>query len=471
VNLQLVGLALYVIAMLGIGAWASRRIHTEGEYLVAGRALGPVLVAFSVFATWFGAETIIGASGSIYIDGLAGGHADPFGYGLCLVIAGLVFAVPLWKRGLTTYADLFRQRYSIGVERAAVLLYVPSSVIWGAAQIRAFGQVLGVASGIDLEVAIVVGAVVVIAYTLLGGLMADAITDVVQGVALIVGLLVILISVVRGAGGLGPSLALVAAERFQPFSAGGLSGLEVLEQWAVPVLGSLLAAEILQRIISARSASVAKWGTLGGASLYIVVGLIPVYLGLVGPALAPDLADPEHLVPTLADRYLGTIPHILFSGALVSIILSTVDSTLLAAGGLLAHNGILPLLPGRTESQRLAWTRGSVLVLGIVATVLALGANTMYDLVLTASAFGSAGVVVVSCFALFTRLGGPASAYAAFITGTVVWAYGDFVGEWTAPFLSAVLASLVAYLLASGRGQTSWGPSGPPRPPLSSSAA
>ena len=435
--------------MLGIGAWASRRIHTETEYLIAGRALGPVLVAFSVFATWFGAETIIGASGSIYVNGLAGGNADPFGYGLCLIGAGLVFAVPLWKRGLTTYADLFRQRYSVGVERAAVLLYVPSSVIWGAAQIRAFGQVLGVATGLDLEAAIIAGAFVVMVYTLLGGLMADAVTDVVQGIALIIGLVVILGAVMTEAGGLRPSLALVEAERFQPFASGGRSLLRVLEEWAVPVLGSLLAAEILQRIISARSPQIAKWGTLGGAALYITVGLIPVYLGLVGPTLAPGLSDPEDLVPMLADRYLGTLTHILFSGALVSIILSTVDSTMLAAGGLLAHNAMLPLMPNLTESRRLAWTRVAVLVLGIVATLLALGTNTMYDLVLTASAFGSAGVVVVSCFGLFTRVGGPASAYAALLVGVAVWAYGDYVGDWTAPFLAAVVASFAVYLAVS----------------------
>jgi len=312
--------------------------------------------------------------------------------------------------------------------------------------------VLGVASGLELDLAIVAGAIVVIAYTLLGGLMADALTDLVQGMALIIGLVVILIAVMTEAGGVTASLALVEPARFQPFGSGGRSGLEVLEEWAVPVLGSLLAAEILQRIIGARSASVAKWGTLGGAGLYILVGLIPVYLGLVGPELVPGLADPEDLVPTLADRYLGTFAHVLFSGALVSIILSTVDSTLLAAGGLLSHNLILPLRPDLGIRERLYWTRGSVLVLGIVATVLALGANTMYDLVLTASAFGSAGVVVVSCFALFSRVGGPASAYASLLVGLVVWAYGDFVGGWSAPFLTAIACAVAAYLVPAAFG-------------------
>lgn len=84
-NLVLFGLLAYLVLMLGVGAWISRRINTEDDYLVAGRQMGPILVAASVFATWFGAESVIGASGIVYTDGLSGGSADPFGYGLALV--------------------------------------------------------------------------------------------------------------------------------------------------------------------------------------------------------------------------------------------------------------------------------------------------------------------------------------------------------------------------------------------------
>src|SRR5690606_7884348 len=139
-NATLPGIALYIVAQLLVGAWVARRIRTEDDYLVAGRRLGYPLAIFTIFATWFGAETCIGAAGAIYSDGLAGGSADPFGYAVCLLLMGAVFAVPLWKRRLTTLADLFRQRFSIGVERLAVLLMVPTSLLWAAAQIRAFGQ-------------------------------------------------------------------------------------------------------------------------------------------------------------------------------------------------------------------------------------------------------------------------------------------------------------------------------------------
>ena len=145
----------YLAVQLGIGVWVSRRIRSESDYLVAGRQLGPVLATFSIFATWFGAETIVGSAGTTWREGLSAASAEPFGYGLCLIVMGLVFAVPLWRRQLTTLADLFRTRYSVPVERLAAVILVPSSILWAAAQIRAFGQVLStVAPTIALDLAI-----------------------------------------------------------------------------------------------------------------------------------------------------------------------------------------------------------------------------------------------------------------------------------------------------------------------------
>jgi SSS family solute:Na+ symporter len=197
----LFGISAYILAQLGIGILVSRRISTEDDYLVAGRKLGPVVVTFTVFATWFGAETCIGAAGAVYERGLAGGSADPFGYAICVILTGLLFAVPLWRLRLTTIADLFRLRFDESVERVAVLLIVPTSLFWAAAQIRAFGQVISSASGFEIEATVTFAAVVVIAYTMFGGLMADAWTDLVQGIALIVGLIA-LSSAILGREGL-----------------------------------------------------------------------------------------------------------------------------------------------------------------------------------------------------------------------------------------------------------------------------
>ena len=163
----LIGIVVYLLVQFVIALAVTRKIASETDYLLAGRRLGVGLAAFSIFATWFGAETIVGAAGSIYSEGLRGGSADPFGYGLCLVVLGVLIAAPLWLRNYTTFGDLFRERYSIGVERLAVLLMVPTSVFWAAAQIRAFGQMVSASSEFEVHVAITIGAAVVVVLLLL----------------------------------------------------------------------------------------------------------------------------------------------------------------------------------------------------------------------------------------------------------------------------------------------------------------
>src|SRR5690606_419394 len=154
-----------LLLQLGIGVGVSRRIRTESDYLLAGRRLGYVLATFTIFATWFGAETVVGSAGVAYAGGISLAAAEPFGYGLCLLVMGAVFAVPLWRRRLTTLADLFRTRYSVSVERVAALILIPGSILWAAAQVRAFGTVLSAASTWNLELAIGLAAGFTILYT------------------------------------------------------------------------------------------------------------------------------------------------------------------------------------------------------------------------------------------------------------------------------------------------------------------
>lgn len=445
----LIGVAVYLLVQFAIGVAVSRRIASETDYILAGRRLGLALGAFSIFATWFGAETIVGAAGAIYSDGLSGGSADPFGYGLCLVLAGVLVAVPLWRRQYTTFGDLFRDRYSAGVERLAIVLMVPTSVIWAAAQIRAFGQVVGASSALEVDVAITIAAGFVIAYTVIGGLLADAITDLVQGVALVVGLVLLLVVVGHANGGLLELGALIDPERLRLFSTAEQTWLELAEEWAVPVFGSLLAVELLSRIMACRTAAIARKATLVGAGLYIVVGLIPVLLGLAGPALVPGLEEPEQLIAALAREHLATFAYVVFAGALISAILSTVDSALLAAAALISHNLVVPLAPQLSERGKVWTARAGVIGLGVLAYAIALHAEGIYALVETASAFGSSGIFVVGMFGLFSRTGGAPSAYAALGVGMGVWAAGEYALGWSTPYLASLAAAFAAYVGAA----------------------
>lgn len=434
-----------MLLQLGIGVWVSRRIKTENDYLVAGRRLGYPLATFSIFATWFGAETIVGSAGRASREGVSLASAEPFGYGLCLILMGLVFAVPLWRRQLTTLADLFRMRYSVAVERFAAVVIIPSSVLWAAAQVRAFGYVLATSSTLEVNAAVGIAAGFTILYTMFGGLLVDAITDVIQGVMLVAALVVLGAAVVFALGGLGGAATAVAeSHRVHLAGTGGATIMETLENWAIPVCGSVIAAELVSRVIAARTPQIARRSALAAGGLYLTVGLIPVFIGLVGARFAPDLADSEQIVPAVAYRLLPTLGYALLAGGLISAILSTVDSTLLVASGLLSHNLIVPLLGTSDERRKVEIARAGVLVFGVAAYVLALHAKGVFALVEQASAFGSAGVLVVVVFGLFTAFGGPRTALATLAAGVVTY-FGGLVAGFPYPFLASLAVSLAVY--------------------------
>lgn len=433
----------------GIGLWVSRRIRTESDYLLGGRSFGHWLAVFSIFATWFGAETIVGSSGTTYREGVSLASAEPFGYGLCLILMGLVFAGPLWRRRLTTLADLFRTRYSMSVERFAAAILIPGSLLWAAAQMRAFGHVLTTTSGLGGATAVTLAALVCILYTAAGGLLADAMTDLIQGILLALGLVVLLVAVLVHLGGIGGALATLAASpRVVAPGAGHASLFETLEAWAIPVCGSVVATELVARVIATRTPQIARRSSLVAGVMYVLIGAIPVFIGVTAAGLVPDLADAEQFLPTVAQRLLPGVAYAIFAGALISAILSTVDSTLLVSSGLLSHNLIVPLCGVRDERAKVRLARAGVAGFGIVAYGLALHSAGVYALVEQASAFASAGILVIVCFGLFTEWGGARAAFATLAAGLLSYLGGRIAGL-PYPFLTSLATSLAVYVVAA----------------------
>ena len=448
-NWMLLALLAYHGVQLAIGAWVAPRMRTEDDYFVAGRKLGYPLTIFSIFATWFGAESCIASAGRAYREGFSLTTAEPFAYGLTLVAMGLLFAAPLWRRKLTTLADLFRERYGTGVERLAAVMLIPSGVLWAAAQLRGFGHVLTTVTTLPLGTAIAIAAGFCICYTMLGGLLADAITDLVQGVILMVGLALLAVATTTRMGGVDGLLQAIDTSRV------GWVGPEVtpsflgvLEEWLIPIAGSLVAVELVSRVIAARSPQVARNGALMAGGLYMLVGIVPLMLGLAAGTLVPGLTDAEQFLPALAMEVLPSAGYVIFAGALLSAILSTVDTILLTGSGLATHNVIAPALGVTSEQGRLRLARGGVVVLGIVALLLALRASDVAALVEEASSFGSAGALVVVSFALFSRIGGPVAATASLLGGLASYMLGNLL-HWPYPFSTSLLTAVLMYLLGS----------------------
>ena len=329
--------------------------------------------------------------------------------------------------------------------------------IWAAAQIRAFGTV--VASTTDLigvEEGLLVAALVTVIYTSLGGLLADAYTDLVQG-----GVLVLTLVVLAVAAGMGPNtLADLSAGASAAPEA--LSWLDRAEGWSVPILGSLFAQELAARAAAARSGELARRASLSAGGIYILVGLLPVGLGLLARVRLPDLEHPEAALPEMARLHLGTIGQGVLAGALVSAILSTIDSALLAASGLLTHNLTAGLGKGSGKAK-LRWARAGVILLGALAWWLATRAESVHGLVEEASGLGSAGFLWVGLAGMFTRWGGNLSAYLTLAAGAVGYLAADHAFGSDHPFLTSLLfaggAWAVGLVLERALGHTNEAPS------------
>ncbi len=440
--------SVYVALQFAIGVWVSRRVTTETDYILAGRTLTVPLVMFSVFATFFGSEAVTASAAAVYEKGLSGAVVDPLCYAAALVIVGVFFAGRLRARDITTFADLFRNRFSPGVERLVVLVLLPGSLFWAAAQIRVFGVVLNANAGVGLATALFLAAAVVAVYSVVGGLMADAVTDLLQGLVVIAGMLILAAIVMAQVGTPATALATIDAARLTVFHADDTL-LSWLEKIAVPVCGTIVAVELISRFLGAQSPAVAARGTILGGILYVVVGLIPIFLGLVGPQLLPNLKEVEELVPKLAETMLPPALYIVFVGAIISAVLSTVHATLHAPAAQISHNLIAQIWPRLSSAGRLWAVRLSVAALSVIAYGLAARSETIKELVETASAFGSAGVFVAMMFAIFSRYGGAASAFAAIGVGMLTWAWSKYIWGFSAPYVAALALAAAAYVAAA----------------------
>lgn len=454
-NLPLLAIGGYLLLQLAIAAYANRRIQSEADYLLGGRNFGLWLGSFSLFATWFGAETVIASSGAVAAGGLSAGRAEPFGYALCLVLFAVLIAAKLRAGNYLTLADFFAKRFGRAAEKLSVVLIIPTSLLWAAAQILAFAHVVAATAGLDLSTALVLGTAMVVIYTTVGGFLGDVLTDNIQGVLVIVGLGVTLYFVVQALGGWDASLAHITTDRLAVIAKGEPLWAQA-DEWAIAIIGSLVAQEAISRILATRNMVVARQTCYVAAALYFTVGLIPVFIGLVGFGLVPADVQGDAFLPHLAQQVLPDFAYVLFIGALISAILSTVNTTLLSIGGLVGHNLIIHARPRwfPTEGSKILLQRLLVVLAGVSAYAIAAAGDDIYALIEASSSFGSAGLVVCLVFGLWFRWGHASAAMVAMIAGTV----GNFilqdVWQWPAAYLGSLALAAVCYAAVAVSGRT-----------------
>ncbi len=441
-------IAIYVVFQIALGLWFARGTKSDTEYYIAGGRLGFLPITLSLFATWFGAETVLGSSAAVAEGGLSGARAEPFGYALCLVFMAFLVAGPIRSHGYVTISDFFRDRFGKHAEFVTAIVLVIISIIWAGAQLLAIAAILETTLGLPGVLTLFAAAGVVIFYSMFAGLIGDVVTDVVQGLFLMAGVTVLFLVVAHQFGGLAAMVGSIEPEQLR-LMAPGESLFSRADAWAIPIVGSLVTQEVITRFLAARSSSIAKRAAFSAAGLYLVIGMMPVMIGLSGAHLDVPGAVGDNFLPAIAVQYLPPVLAIVFVGALFSAILSTVDSNLLAVSSLISINILKKLHERSSQKGQLMIARFGTAFAGVGALAVALGGSDIYELIALTSVFGQGAIVVATLVGLRTRFGGPAAGLAcvyscvAFNLATLlVLPMKDALAEGMAvgPALSAVLA-------------------------------
>lgn len=375
----------YWIVSVGIGLWAARRVHNTRDFAIAGRHLPFYMVIATVFATWFGSETVLGIPATFLQEGLRGVVADPFGASLCLILVGLFFAAPLYRLKLLTIGDYYRKRFGRETEALTTLAIVVSYLGWVGAQITALGLVFNVVSDGALSklAGMWIGSGTILVYTFFGGMWAVAVTDFIQMIVIMLGMLYIGGEVSGMVGGVGAVVDhAVQAGKFAfwpaPHAADAIAFLAAL---VTMMFGSIPQQDVFQRVQSAKTERIAVWGSVLGGALYFCFAFVPMFLAysatLIDAGLVAGLIDrdPQMILPRLVIDHAPLVAQVLFFGALLSAIKSCASATLLAPSVTFTENLLKPMMGPLSDRRLLLVMRVVTLVFTLLVTLYAVNSR------------------------------------------------------------------------------------------------
>lgn len=447
-------LIVYLVVIFGLAWFARGRIDDTEDFVVAGRRLGPGLATATLLATWFGAGTLMTAADEVRGQGVRAATLDPVGAGLCLLIAGWLFAPRLWRERLLTLPELFERRYSRRERRVAGALMVPTYLGWIAAQFVALAHLLQVFFGIDLALGIVLVAAVGIAYTTLGGMWAVALTDAFQIVLAIVGLLAIAVAVLWS---LGEGDAVAGFERLGHETPAAMldwlpdGGADPIAPWlgvlAAGALGNLASQDLFSRVFAARSERTARFACYAAGLAYLSLGLVPVALGLAGRLIFGEPG--EGTIAALGASFLHPVAAIGFLVTLCSVVMSTIDSALLAPAVVLVADVFAADRRSERELRAMQW---AVVGTGAAATALAFAGESAYSLLESSYELGMVALLVPLGFAVFAPRGSPAVPLLTMLGATGLWLIHRALGAeaflgWTASLPTGLGCTAFALLV------------------------
>lgn len=459
----LASVVAYLLVSVLIGLYVARNVKNTADYAVAGRHLSLPIVTATVFATWFGSETVLGISSTFVEEGLSGIVADPFGASMCLILAGLFIAPKIYRLNLLTLGDYYRVRYNRAVEVFCSACIVVSYLGWVAAQISALGLIFNVLSdgAVSQEWGMVIGASVVLIYTLFGGMLSVAVLDFIQMVVIAAGLVYIMWIVADLAGGVGTVVDHAEAAgklQFFPEEFSYVLWVPFVGAFLTMAFGSIPQQDIFQRISSAKNEKTAVRGAVLGGSLYFFFAFIPVFLAygaiMIDPATFTAMVteDSQMVLPNLVLNHTPLFAQIVFFGALLSAIMSTSSATLLAPAVSFSENIVKVVFPKMDDKALLLTMRVSVFVFTIIVVAFAINSeSSIFEMVEGAYEITLAAAFVPLVFGLYWKKATSQGAVFSIIVGVSSWliAKNFFPSEVWPPQLLGMVLGLFTMIIAS----------------------
>jgi Na+/proline symporter len=470
-------------AFMAVGWVASRRVRdgSAADLIVAGRQMPLWIAALTMTATWVDGGYLLGTTEGVYKSSIGLGIQGGLCFGVSLIVGGLFFARIMRRFGFTTLIDPFEARF--GKQWAAVLSLpaLAGELFWSAELLVAIGSTFGVILGMDLTTAILLSAIVTTAYTVLGGMWSVAYTDMFQLGLVAIGLAVALPFVIAGAGG----LTHVWSSYLEARPNGGGLTPSAIGWWdtsAMLVFGGIPWNCYFQRVLSCRTPDDASRQSVLAGGLTIALTVPPLLMGIAAfsypwssEIVARLRITPADTMPLLFARAVPPLVGVLGLSAIVGAVTSSFSSSILSAGSMLSWNCCQRLVwPSVSVAQLRVMIRSSILLLGALATILALKVQSVQALW-----FFTSDLVFVLLFpqllsALFDPKANRTGSIAAFIVSLILRSGGGepllglpafiaYPDRWPVKTAAAVAGFVLLPLVS--RATLAWDPPAPLRNP------
>jgi SSS family solute:Na+ symporter len=450
-------IVVYLVSMLAFGFWGKTRTKDSADFLVAGRRLGPALYTGTMAAVVLGGASTVGGVGLGYKYGISGMWLV-VSIAVGLLLLSLVFAGRIQRLKVYTVAQMLKLRYGVDATAASGIVMVAYTLMLSVTSTIAYATVFNVLFNTNRTLSVIIGGAIVMLYSSIGGMWSITLTDMVQFVLKTIGIFFLLLPFTWHEAGGFDGIRERAGDAV--FDLGAIGIPTIITFFVVYSFGMLIGQDIWQRVFTARSPGVAKWGGTTAALYCVLYGVAGAVIGMAASTFLPDVKAKDDVYAQIAETILPVGISGIVLAAAVAAMMSTASGALIATATV-AKTDVKPLLlrmigrnaPQEQDAERDVHSdRLYVVVLGIAVIVIAALLNDVVAALTIAYDILVGGLLVAILGGFLWKRATGAGALWSMGVGTVVtlgtmFVVGDVLAN--EPIYYGLAASLIVYVVAS----------------------